>query len=207
MKKVLLTLGLVLVFALGATAQDQTVGLTGKGIKLGIGMADLTGDDVEGTDMKLGINGGAFLTYSFSPMVAIQPEVLYTMKGTKESVEGADDDFKYKFNYLSVPILLKVYIPTEGNVRPAFFVGPEVSMLMSAKISYGDESMDIKDELKSIDFGIAFGGGVDVQMESMKLTFDARYTLGMTDIPDVEDEDVDVSVKNTNISVLVGLSF
>ena len=205
MKKLIILM--ILLLAISVSAQEPLTGLTGKGIKVGIGMANLTGDDVEGLDMKMGINGGAFITYNFSPMFAIQPELLFTMKGAKESIEGMDDDFKYKFNYLSMPILLKVCIPTESNIKPSLLVGPEVSMLMSAKASLGDESMDMKDALKDIDFGLAFGGGIDVQMETMKLTFDARYTLGLSSIDDSGEGEESASVKNTNISVMVGLGF
>ena len=37
---------------------------------------------------------------------------------------------------------------------------------------------DIKDSMKSTEFGIAFGAGVDFVMGKGKLTFDGRYDLG-----------------------------
>ena len=121
------------------------------------------------------------------------------MKGTEEDV---DEGEKLKLDYLEIPVLVKYMIPTEGKISPCFFAGPAVGMLMSAK--YGDE--DVKDFTKSIDFGVAFGAGVDVAMgEKGKLTFDARYTLGLANI--VDEEGVDDKVKNANISFMVGYSF
>ena len=198
MKKVLLTLSLVLVFALGATAQDEMVGLTGKGMKVGANLANLSGD-ISNNAMKFGFAGGAFITYKFSPQLGIQPEVLYVMKGTKAD-EG---DGKLKFDYIDIPVLLKYFIPTEGNIKPNIFAGPTVGFLMSAKSEYGDESEDVKDYLKSINVAAAFGAGVEIVMESMAVTFDARYTLGVTNINDEGDGDL----KTGDISILVGFSF
>ncbi|MDH4157876.1 MAG: PorT family protein [candidate division Zixibacteria bacterium] len=220
MRTLLVSVAVVLLFALSAFAQDEAVGLTGKGLKVGVNMADLAGDDAEGWDMKIGFGGGGFITYHFTPQFAVQPEVLYMMKGAKTAA-----DLKWKADYIEIPILLKFTPQMQGNLKPAIFAGPAVAMLMSAKLSNGG-SIDIKDGLKSMDVGIAFGAGAAIQMETMTITFDARYTMGMTKFVDYKEwnktmeelaEDLegfewgalteDPKVKNTNISVMVGVSF
>jgi len=219
MKKLLLTLAVVLLFAMGVTAQDEMAGLSGKGIKAGLALANLYGDDVEDTDMKLGFGGGAFLTYNFTPQFAIQPEVMFMMKGAKFTEEGIDDDTKINLTYIEIPVLLKFTPQMEGNIKPNIFAGPAVGILMSAKIKNDafDEDFDIKDGMKSMDFGIHFGAGVDIQMETIKITFDARYCMGMAKVIDyeewnklgVEDEVLteDPDMKTNNIMFMLGVSF
>ena len=197
MQKLLIALGLVLVLAMGASAQMEETGLTAKGFKVGLNMANLTGD-IDGNAMKMGIAGGVFMTYTFSPGVAMQPEVMYVMHGTKE--DGGDG--KIKLDYIDVPILFKYSFPTEGNFKPNLFAGPMVGLLMSAKM----DDNDIKDGMKDINFGAAFGIGATMQMETMAVTMDARYTLGLTNTLDIPDE-VDVSWKTGDISIMLGLAF
>ena len=57
--------------------------------------------------------------------------------------------------------------------------------------------------MKSTDFGLVFGGGVDFGLGKGYFTIDLRYTLGLTTISDFEDEDV----KNGAFSLMLGYSF
>ncbi|MCD6250437.1 MAG: PorT family protein [candidate division Zixibacteria bacterium] len=201
MKKLVITLGLVLVFAMSASAQDEGVGLTAKGFKVGLNMANVSGDDVEGTDSKMGIVGGLFFTYNFSSTFALQPEILYTMKGCTMTEEGVDVDVKV--DYIEIPVLFK-FTFGQGTTKPCFFAGPAMAFLMSAKMEAMGLSVDFKDETKSMDLGIVFGGGVDFAMGNGTMTFDGRYTMGMSSIDDTEyDEDI----KNGVISFMVGYGF
>src|SRR3990170_4963838 len=76
------------------------------GPKAGLNLADWGGDDVESddTDMRLGFVGGGFLAINFHEAFAIQPEVVYSMKG----IEDPDSDGAFKLNYVQIPILAKV---------------------------------------------------------------------------------------------------
>ena len=202
MKKLVITLGLVLVFAMSASAQDEGVGLTAKGFKAGLNMANVTGDDAEGDlSSKMGFAVGVFFTYNFSPTFALQPEVLYTMKGVTETALGIDIDIK--LDYIEIPVLFK-FTFGQGTTKPCFFAGPAMAFLMSAKMEAMGESLDIKDQTKSMDLGIVVGGGVDFAMGNGTMTFDGRYTMGMSSI---DDTDYDEDIKNTNISFMLGYGF
>ena len=195
MKKLAVILGLVLLFAVGATAQDKMVSY---GFKAGIDMANFTGD-ISNNSMKVGFIGGGFVEYMVAPQIGIQLEVLYAMKGTKE--DGGDG--KLKFDYLEIPVLFKYIVPTQGNVSPFFFAGPQVGFLLSAKSDPGGE--DIKDAFESVDFGLAFGAGANIKMESFTLMFDGRYSLGLTNV--VKDAPSGFSWKTSNIAFTVGVGF
>ncbi|MBN1212907.1 MAG: PorT family protein [candidate division Zixibacteria bacterium] len=214
MKKLLLVLAVVLLFAISGFAQTEGTGLTAKGIKLGVNLSKATGGDVDESDMKLGFGGGAFVEYSFNPQFAVQPELLFMMKGDKVTV--GDKDYKNKLTYIEVPVLLKFKPTMEGNFKPVIFAGPAIGLLMSAKSWDIDttqtppvieDDVDVKDNMKSIDFGIAFGAGFMYMMQNGGgITFDVRYTMGLAKVPDPEEGDAP-DMKNTNISFMVGYSF
>ncbi len=67
------------------------------------------------------------------------------------------------------------------------------------------EEIDISEDISGFDFGLVIGAGADVLLSSGTLTFDARYNLGLVNVPDIEGFDVDV--KNAVISFMVGYAF
>jgi len=205
----LTVLGLAL--AAGVVAA-QEVGLVAKGIKAGLAMSSFTGDDkeYEGVEpgTRMGLAAGGFLTFALGPNFALQPEALYVMKGAK--YEEGGDELTIKLNYIDIPVLLKYRFTAAGSTRPCLFAGPVASIKASAKAKsdFGgvEEEEDMSDEVKSLDFGIALGGGLDFAMASSTVTFDVRYTLGLTDwVDDLGDEDV--VVKNSGWLVTLGIGF
>lgn len=232
MKKlfVVTTIALMAVFIISSAsvyAQKLSVGM-----KAGVNIATLYGDGVdvffEGLDKKVktGASFGVFITYNINDIFAVQPELLYSKKGIKveEDMEIWDGEtIKFKgtvsLNYLEFPVLAKVSIPTEGSVKPNLFFGPALGIKTSAKITANVEpgSLDISDGIKSIDFGLVFGAGMDVELGSAKLTVDGRYTLGLISVDDsladllgsttVDDSLADLDMKNSVISIMIGYAF
>ena len=196
-------------------------GITGKGIKVGLNLANVYGDDadMEGADkkMRIGFAVGGFLTYSINEMFAVQPELLYSMQGVKyEPSEGdIDGELIMKYDYIQIPILAKVNFPMEGKVKPNIFLGPALGINLSAKYEYTDDLGDAMEAMgmdkegdienvKSTAFGLVFGAGIDYGIGNGKLTFDARYNLGLTT---VDDSDDDLDIKDSTISIMLGYSF
>ena len=202
MKTTAIALILVLVFAAGAQAQMTTYGLKG-----GMTLANLTGD-TEGLDSKTGFMIGGFAAIPIGESMSLQPEIFYVEKGAKESLtvdipgEGTQTfEGKYKLSYIDIPILFK-YTMAGESARPHFLAGPSIGFLTSAKYKVEDEEEDIKDFVKSMDFGLVFGAGVNFQ----KFLVEVRYNLGMTNLND-DPDDPDPSVKNGVWNFLVGVTF
>ncbi|MDD3642712.1 MAG: porin family protein [Candidatus Krumholzibacteria bacterium] len=193
MKRFALVMFVVMAFAASASAQTMMAGLKG-----GLNIAKMTGDDVpDDASWLYGGAGGGYFTYKFSDMFAIQPEVLFMMKGFSMDVE--DETYKMKLNYIDIPVLLKVCIPTEGSVKPSIFAGPYLGLLLSAKAD--DE--DVKDYTKSMDYGVVFGGGINYMLAEDQgyISLDARYGMGLTTVDDSDDER---DGKNMGITIMVG---
>jgi hypothetical protein len=166
--KILMIVCLVILCALGATAQIQF------GVKAGVNIATLTGSDVSGAKTKLGFQGGVLVAVPVTDVVWVQPEVNYSMQGAKGTSNYTD--FTLSQNYITVPVLFK-YIHKSGIFAET---GPQIGFLMSANINSGGNSADVKASYQSVDYGWAFGVGY--LLKSINAGIDARYNLGFTNI-------------------------
>jgi hypothetical protein len=170
------------------------------GVKGGLNVANVTGADAEGLSLKMGFVGGTYLCYNITEVFAIQAEYLFSMKGAEWS-----DIIKFNFNYMEIPLLLKINIPTEGKIKPSLYAGPALGILMSAKaevMSIGVD-VDIKDYVKSTNLGLVAGAGVGYEMENKGLLFlEARYEIGMPII--ARDMKFTVSRENTTGTTTTG---
>jgi hypothetical protein len=212
-----MTLSVTLIVAVAPT-QATTIIL--KGVKAGLNLATLTGDDADDAKTRAGLAAGGFVKVSLTPAFSVQPEVLYSMKGAKFE-ESSADDFTIKLDYIEVPVLLQYNIPTQGNVKPVLFAGPAVAFNMSAKLegTIDSASADVDiDNVKSVDIGIAAGAGVELKSGTTTFGFEARYTLGLGNVLDDvsnpgSNDLVDPStgsafdVKNSAISILAFVGF
>ncbi|UCF18554.1 MAG: PorT family protein [Gemmatimonadota bacterium] len=211
---ILLTLLLSMVLVTPGSAQNVRAG-----VKAGIDFADLGGDfeDVfeTSTDMKTGFSGGAYVGFDVSDFFRLQLEGQYVQKGTKLSEEGID--IKFKLDYIELLLPLTVLIPIEGGtVQPRLYVGPSLAFEMSCKVSGEDEGVSLEFDCdgpevgaptNSIDYGVFFGGGIDLQAGPGMVTIDLLYNLGIGDIADEDEGDPVIDVNNKNIQVLVGYGF
>jgi opacity protein-like surface antigen len=205
---------MLLIFTVAVAAQAGG-GIVAKGIKAGVNIAGVRGSDTDSHHKsRIGFVGGGFLTYAFTPALAIQPEVLYSQKGYKWEDGSCKETGKY--DYIEIPILLKYMFQMQGSTTPSLYAGVAPAFLMSAKVEWEDcewgdglilgnsGSEDIKDYTKSTDFGFVFGGGVDFALGTGLLMFDVRYTLGLTE---TDDTDYNWDEKNKAITIMAGYGF
>jgi hypothetical protein len=185
------------------------------GVRGGLNIANVSADpdDEELADSRNGLALGGFVAFPLTPMFAVQPEALFMMKGDSEEAEGVKGTIK--LNYIEVPVLAKLNFLSEGPARPSIFAGPTVGFNTTAKLKLeGSEGgvdvsgeTDVKDETKSVDFGVVFGGGLDmpVGQSGQMVGLDVRYTLGLTDIND--DPTDTTEIKNGTLTVMGSFSF
>jgi hypothetical protein len=208
--------GFALALVAGAAqlpAQDITIGIKG-----GIIITDLAVDDPtdpSDLDTRTSFAVGPFLELGISDVFSIQPEVLYTQKGAKDTEDGVD--LTIKLNYIEVPVLLKARLSPAGSaVRPSVYAGPVVAFESKCEVEGSDGgvsvTLDCVDEdglgleTKSVDFGVALGAGISIPAGSVIVVGDARYTLGLSDINDTAGLE-EVEIKNRTWSVFLGVGF
>lgn len=206
MKKVILCGAIALFGFLSANAQEVKFG-----VKAGVNLATI-GGDVEDADGRTSFHVGGVAEIMISDKFSVQPELLYSAQGLQseysETIMGSELKFeeKLKLDYINLPIMAKFYVAEGLSIE----AGPQVGFLISAEseveASYQGESEnetdDVKDAFKSIDF--AAGIGLGYKLDS-GLNFSARYTLGLANI--AEDAGDDSSIQNNVLQVSLGYMF
>jgi opacity protein-like surface antigen len=207
MKRILLTLSAVAMIAFAAQAQAQGMYA---GIKGGVNIANVGGDDApDGTSSRTGFQGGLFIGKHVSPNIGFRLEGLYVQKGAKADVDngvGGTVEVTEKLDYIEFPILFVYTFPAGEKMDFNLFAGPTLGFNMSAKV----EDTDIKDSIKSFEFGAAIGAGIERKLASGKgLGLDVRYSLGATSIAEdvtVGSETVSPSIKNHGVGIMASFS-
>lgn len=193
MKKLLLVIAMV---AVGFTANSQDIKF---GVKAGLNIANLKGNDNFKVDSRTGFHVGGMVNFKLSDAFAIQPELLYSTQGASNKVAGTDITFR--MDYITLPIMAKYYIVEGFNVQ----AGPQLGFNINAEVEGNGRTIDVKkylgSEEKGFDFGLNFGLGYELPLG---LTFDARYNLGLTDIFKENKGD---AVKNSVFQISVGYFF
>jgi hypothetical protein len=184
---------MIVAFAGGLVLPPSAAADVRFGIKGGANIANVNGDFADSlSDWKstVGFCGGIFLELNFGRVLTIQPEVLYTMKGADTGTG------KLKFDYIEIPVLLKIRIPT-GSVHPFVFAGPAFGWNLKAAI----EGYKI-DDMPTADYSAVLGGGLQL---GSAIHIDVRYTMGLQKlaIPDLET----IDLKNGVLSGTIGLAF
>lgn len=177
MKRILTIVSLIACATL-VTTKSNAQAQVAIGLKGGLNFAKV---DVENfsTDSRTGFHGGAFALFKFSK-IGIQPELLFSRQGYKLSLSS--QDLKSNFDYINIPILLKLYTVAGINLQ----VGPQFGFIAKAESELPDingniTTQDVKDQLKGSDISLAIGAGWDLPFG---LTIDARYNLGLSKIND-----------------------
>lgn len=143
------------------------------GLKAGANISNVTGSDATGTSALIGFNAGAYLKIPLPHGLSIQPELVYSGQGFKETSDGVKTT--QHINYLNIPVLVKYSI---GGVF--LETGPQAGILVSAKVGQGGSSIDNEVVFYSVDWAWVFGAGVKIPMTPISV--DARYNFGMANI-------------------------
>lgn len=189
MKRVILSFAILLTGAVAANAQ------TSFGIKAGMNISNLRGDDVAGGDVKsqIGANGGLYAHIPAGTNFAIQPELLYSIEGAK----AKNSDLQTELNYVNVPVMFQ-YVNPSGFYAE---LGPQVGFLTSAKLKLNGVSSDIKDDLSTINISAGAGLGYNF---TPAVGAGVRYTLGLTRLG---DNDPKADIKTSNLSIGIHYTF
>ena len=173
MKKLIFSLLFAASYQLGH-AQGVHVGL-----KFGGNFSRFVGPDApEDTNSRFGIQAGVLAEAGLGTHWAVQPEVLYSSKGTKQiSSTGAAVLYQH-LGYLDVPLLLKY------KTHHVFFeAGPQFAALLGAtgtlETSTSTVEEDNKSSFQSFDAGYVAGVGVQ---DTNGLLLGVRYNGGLANV-------------------------
>ena len=171
-----------------ATAQHVNIG-----VKAGLNLYTINSDNNAEYDPKAGLHVGLIGHIHLAKQLAFQPEIMYSAQGAKYTVAGTET--KLKFGYINIPLLIQYMFDNGFRLQ----AGPQVGFLVSAKSETNNTDIDVKDNLKPVDFAI--GAGVGYVNPASGLGIDARYNLGLSNINDVG------TVKSTNRGFQLGVFY
>jgi opacity protein-like surface antigen len=161
MKKVLLFIAIV---AVGFTANAQQFG-----VKAGLNFSNINVNSQgisASADGRTSFYVGGLVDFTISDKLHIQPEVLYSAEGSKNS----------DISFVNIPVMVKYYFTEEFNLQ----AGPQIGFVADAE--GGTEG------LETANFGFGFGAAYELEGG---LFIDARYTLGISDIAKADAYEVD----------------
>ena len=166
------------------------------GVKGGLNIANLNGDDADelDPDSRTSFNFGAVVGISVSDNFSVQPEVLFSGQGATVDSEGGEATFK--LNYINVPVLASFEV-TDGLSLQA---GPQLGINVGDDLEFDGETEST--DAESIDFGAAFG--LQYQLAN-GLLIQGRYAIGLSDVYKEDGQDIDV--KNGVLSFSIGYMF
>lgn len=164
----------------GTQAQELRLGF-----KLGANYANLFGDDDRYNDAVIEFHGGIVAEKELKRNFSMQAELLYSRQGT-------DNEGRFTLSYISLPILVRMNFVRN---KLGFYLGPQVSYLLSADYNLEGFDGDAGDFYKSIDVAVVLGSEFNISKE---INVGARYLFS---IPSIGAEyDVEVPLPNGTVS-------
>ncbi|MEO5996830.1 MAG: porin family protein [Chitinophagaceae bacterium] len=213
--KMAVVLTVLFSLAIGVSAQEQQTSmeksLTPKfGVKGGLNLSNLYVDNADDENLKAGINLGLYAKIPLFRGLSIQPELIYSGKGSKLTYNNfllGKGEYRFNLNYVEVPVLLVVNVAKNLNIQG----GGYVSYLASANIKdlKNDGTIEnIKDlnagNFNRFDYGLVGGVGIDV----MNFTIGARYNYGLNKVGDTGlSGQLTKNAKNSVIGLYIGFGF
>src|SRR5690606_22490540 len=166
MKKLLLVATLAFGFVATSAAQETTFGLKAG---LNLSNAKFKVDGISASpDGRAGFYIGGLVDFGISEKFHIQPEVLYSSEGVDEG----------EISFVNIPVLAKYYVMEGLSIQ----AGPQLGILLDA--DGGTEAF------KKTNFGLNIGAGYEL---AGGIFFDARYTIGVSNIADIDGSDLGVN--------------
>ncbi|MEX0997414.1 MAG: porin family protein [Flavobacteriaceae bacterium] len=195
MKKVVLIAAMAVFCLTSAQAQEFSFG-----VKAGVNVASIGGGTYAGVGSigsRTGLHIGGLVEIPLFGDISLQPELLYSMKGTNWSDTNLD--------YIDLPILGKYNLPWVNGLSAE--LGPVIGILMSAE----QGGNDVKDSYKTIDAAIAIGATYKL---NMGVFFSLRYNKGLIDVNDAGSDNPNQNfwwgnskVQNNVFQVSAGYAF
>jgi len=212
----LLFLTIFLVFFSTVKAQEQKTSeesalSTKFGIKAGLNLTNLHSDDFANDHLKAGFIAGVFSKIPVTPGFSIQPELLYSVKGSKSdynNVVQGSGQYRFNLGYIELPLLAVVNLTKNFNIHAGGYAAYLTNVNVKDVNSQGNVNgitEENADNFNRWDFGLAGGIGFDIENFMMG----ARYNYGLTNIGKSGNTSGDVlgSAKNYGLSIYVGFGF
>ncbi|RAU81465.1 porin family protein [Pontibacter arcticus] len=198
------SLFLVLFAFLTTVAAQAQMAAPTFGVRVGANYSGFSGDDVnDDMERQFGFHGGLTANFPLTDdgFLSLQPEVLYSMKGSK--FEFNNGDFKTKLSYIDVPVLARI------NAGPLYFEGgPQFSYRIGGEqentVGSVTVTNDDLDQYRKTAFGYAAGVGIGTPMG---VSIGVRYNGDFTKLNDADNDADAPEIRNSVFMLTLAYSF
>ncbi len=151
-------------------AQNTTIGL-----KAGLNVANVSNSSGSEMGSKIGLNAGLLAHIHLNPVLALQPEVVYSSQGAKYTVSNGEHQLS--LNYINIPLQLQYMFGNGFRLQ----TGPQVGFLAGVKdkVRNVETQTFTTQDFKSVDFSWSAGLGY---VSYSGLGVDGRYNFGISNI-------------------------
>lgn len=211
MKKLIITLFILSGIAAAPAFAQESQNVLRLGVKGGLNFSNFRVDEIADNNIKAGLNLGLFVRMPVSPTVSIQPELLYSSKGSKLRYDNflqGEGEYRFNFNYLELPVLGVFSIGENFNIQ----AGPYIAYLSSVNITDMEEDGSIQgiadlreSSFNRLDYGLAAGIGFDFN----GFIAGARYTYGLNEVGKSNNLSGQLTnnSKNSVATIFIGFGF
>lgn len=139
---------------------------------------------------------GGFMEAEVARVLSLGVEVNYVQKGAKFEQTGTGPsgnptgtlESRLVLEYADVPILVRVWLPETGSMRPYVVAGPTFGFALNGTVrSKGMSDRDVGGDMKTLDLGSTAGVGVRMGAVGSRLDVEARYATSFSDLWDLSD--------------------
>jgi hypothetical protein len=149
------------------------------GIKGGLNVSNMYTKDIQTNNTLMGFNAGLFLKIPITSILAFQPELLYTTKGSELTYNSfITGKASFSLNYIEMPLLAVFNLTKNFNIHGGVYLASLNNVKITNKST--TDLINFENDLKKSDFemfdyGLVAGAGLDFN----KISLGVRYEYGM----------------------------
>lgn len=189
----------IFVFLTTFLSAQVTIGVKGGGTFATVDETPTLADFSE-TGSITGLSGGVFFEFG-EGFATLRPELLFQQRGYDYTLEGVDSTFLERFNYLDIPVTLRLHLG-----KPAFrlyleggaSLGFVLDGIRRASANGNTIETDLLDmgltgtsdgENRGYDLNGIVGGGIEFKLGPGRVNIGGRYNLDLNDLYDFENRE------------------
>lgn len=173
----------------------------GFGFRAGLSLSSLHGSDVEQVlgpiSLRYGLGIGLIYILQINNDLSFQPELAYMQKGASKG------DSTYEFDYIELPLLLRIKLPPLGSIDAHAHIGPSLAYNIRRQLVSGDKKYYYTD-MSKFDIGLLLGLGLSFDLSIIQIDIDLRYNYGFLNI---QNGDNPFDMKCHNLFLSLGIIF
>ncbi len=186
------SLAIFMAAATVTTAQDAKFGVKG-GVNFSNIIAGGDSSNISDENLLTSFHLGVFTQLAVTETFYVQPELLYSRKGSELSF-GALGDAKLRLDYIELPVMFRIQILETINIE----AGPYAAYLIESTFADGNNNVIATldtDDFRKLDYGLGIGAGFNLDA----IEFGARYNYGLASISKNDNFDY----RNSTLSAYV----